>query len=363
MNKILLVSHNLELEGATWSLFYLAKGFKDIGWKVSILSPQKGPLIYEYRKHDIDVIIEDFKKIDYFFKKDFQCFFVNTIIGFKFLEKLDQEEIKRTVWCIRESEREVYFKKYKDLRKEYFCQVKNVVFVSDVTRGIYEDLDVSKNFITIHNGLDLEKIYLFKRENLKNNLRKRYGFLENDYITSIIGTVCLRKGQVEFVEAAIDFLKSNNDNQMKFLVVGAGRGGSYEKRIKEIIKENYCEKNIFVIDETSDVFNYYYMSDLFVCNSYVESFPRVILEAMAFELPIISTNVYGIPEQIEDKKEGLLLVAGDVLDLKNKLDWMIKNKLKAKEMAINARKKIEEKFSFEIMINKYIDLIKKICVE
>ena len=48
------------------------------------------------------------------------------------------------------------------------------------------------------------------------------------------------------------------------------------------------------------------MSDLLVCASDVESLPRTVLEAMAWELPVLATAVYGLPELIEDGETGWL---------------------------------------------------------
>lgn len=86
----------------------------------------------------------------------------------------------------------------------------------------------------------------------------------------------------------------------------------------------------------------------------------VTLEAMAFSLPIISTDAYGLAEQIEDNKSGLLIMTGDKEALKDKILYLIKNREAAKKLGINARKKLEEEFSYEKMIKKYDSLISEV---
>ena len=54
------------------------------------------------------------------------------------------------------------------------------------------------------------------------------------------------------------------------------------------------------------------MSDLLVCASDVESLPRTVLEAMAWELPVLATAVYGLPELIDDGETGWLCGPRDV---------------------------------------------------
>lgn len=75
--------------------------------------------------------------------------------------------------------------------------------------------------------------------------------------------------------------------------------------------------NFSIYFETKDVYDFYALSDIFVCASFEESFPRVLLEAMAFELKIISTDVFGIPEIINDGGEGYLVQPGDAKALAN----------------------------------------------
>jgi len=109
------------------------------------------------------------------------------------------------------------------------------------------------------------------------------------------------------------------------------------------------------------VFDFYLISDIFVCNSYIEAFPMVTLEAMAFGLPIVSTDAYGLAEQFEDEKNGMLVMAGDKEGLKDKIMYLIKNRDIAKKLGANAKKKVEEEFSFEKMIDKYDSLISEVC--
>lgn len=146
-------------------------------------------------------------------------------------------------------------------------------------------------------------------------------------------------------------------------MVGGGRGYEIEKSIEKIINLGGFQNQIIIVNETKNIFDYYLASDIFVCNSYIEAFPLSILEAMVFKLPIISTDVYGIPEQIDDGKDGLLIMAGDTKELEKKIIYLLENPGKAKELGENARKKIDEKFQFSEMIRKYNKLISEISNE
>ena len=81
---------------------------------------------------------------------------------------------------------------------------------------------------------------------------------------------------------------------------------------------------------------------------------------MAFELPIISTNVFGIPEQIEDMKEGILIEPGNTNLLVEKINFLIKNPRKAQELANNGHKKLCRQLTLEHMTRSYENLIKEL---
>ncbi len=363
MAKILLVSHNLNLEGAPLFLFNLGKGLKKIGHDVEVFSPSSGPLKGLFLQEGLKPSVFDFKsgKADFRGReKDYDVIIVNTIAGYKFIQKVDQETRKKIAWALHESEREIYFQSFADLDAALFSEVGRVVFSSMVTREVYEDLNISKNFEIINTVGDWKVIEEFVEKNKKNTVKKKRGFAEKDFLVVAIGTICLRKGQLEIVQAAINVLRKSKNPNLKFVLVGGGRGYEIEKTIRRTINLSGLGDQIVIVNETKDVFDYYLISDIFVCNSYVEAFPLSILEAMAFGLPIIATDVYGIPEQIDDGKDGLLVMAGDVKGLENKITHLLKNKKEARELGMNARKKIEDKFQFGEMIRKYDKLISEI---
>ncbi len=73
--------------------------------------------------------------------------------------------------------------------------------------------------------------------------------------------------------------------------------------------------NLVVHPETTDYLPYYAAADLSVCSSYEESSPRVILEAMACDVPILSSGVHGVPEQVRPELEATLVPPGDTVAL------------------------------------------------
>lgn len=86
--------------------------------------------------------------------------------------------------------------------------------------------------------------------------------------------------------------------------------------------------------------DYYQRADLFVLASFAEGVPVVLMEAMAKEIPVISTRITGIPELIEHEKDGLLATPGDAEDLANQIRKLLTTPRLRRELGVAGRKKV-----------------------
>jgi len=363
--KFLFISHNLNFEGAPLSQFKLAKELKKRGYNIIVVSPADGPLKKYY--FDIGVGVKfcgnnlhskDERKtfISWVESNEFGLAYVNTIVNYQYIDLLFTIGIP-TIWGIHESEREYYFSTFKSLGSKYFRIADRVVFVSNATREKYSDLEYNDNFQTIYNGLDLKEIELFNANNNKFNLREKYDIPRNSKIVTIVGTTCERKGQKIFVEAAIRILKDTHNSDIHFIVTSAIEG-EYLDNIRNLIRKENFAKNIHLIPQTEEIFDYFLISDIFVCASFIESLPIVVLEAMAFEIPIIATNVFGIPEEIEDGKSGILIEPGNPKLLAEKIKFLLENERISRQYANNAYARVQNEFSIEKTGDKFQELTK-----
>ena len=101
-------------------------------------------------------------------------------------------------------------------------------------------------------------------------------------------------------------------------------------------------------DELPSLYN---LSDLFILPSiYAESFGITLLEAMASGTPIVASAIGGIPEVVENGVNGILFKKGDELDLANAVIRVLDDPALANELAINARKKVEEQYSWPVVV-------------
>ena len=102
--------------------------------------------------------------------------------------------------------------------------------------------------------------------------------------------------------------------------------------------------------QSDEVFSMVNSSDIFLMPSRYEGTPIALLEAAALGKAIVASNVGGIPEVIEDGKDGLLVPPGDTEALIDKIIYALNNPDKMRSMAEIAKEKVKKDFSIDKMI-------------
>ena len=113
------------------------------------------------------------------------------------------------------------------------------------------------------------------------------------------------------------------------------------------------QQRVEIVGETSETAKYYQAADIFVCTSRIESFPRVILEAMAYSLPIVTTPVFGIVEQVKPNINGLFYTCDNPEELANVLMSLLTDEELRQRLATNAKYVLESLNTFAEMTETY----------
>ena len=165
----------------------------------------------------------------------------------------------------------------------------------------------------------------------------------------------------EYIPAPLDpkrFINISDVKKIEKQVVYVGRN-SFEKGI-DILKEidskidgnvKYCTSLPW--PEAMETLK---ASQVFVLPSRVESVPQSILEAFFLKIPVIATNVGGIPELVTNNKTGILVKPNDPEDLLDKINYLLNDGELCKTLANNAYDFVLKNFSWEFLIGKYIKL-------
>jgi glycosyltransferase involved in cell wall biosynthesis len=142
---------------------------------------------------------------------------------------------------------------------------------------------------------------------------------------------------------------------MKCIIVGARDTLPYSQELRRKAKELPSDRRdrFQIIDETGETAAYWLAADVFCCTSRVASYPLVMLEAMACSLPIITTPVFGIAEQIRPGVDALTYLPGDVSALIRHLDRLTKDGLLRLALAESSPWVLRMLPTFDEMVEKY----------
>lgn len=194
---------------------------------------------------------------------------------------------------------------------------------------------------------------------LLDNLRKRLGITEQDFVISSIGRVGWRKGSFDIVTAAKKLTETSAN--LHILLVGGQELEGEMEQLKRAIRENGLNHWIKLVGEVDidDVPAYLGISDVFILPSYYEGMPMSIIEAMRSGKPIISTCVGAIPDMIESGVSGILINPGKPEELAEAL-LQLKNhpELRGK-ISSGGRKAFEDGFETSRVVKEIRTIYKE----
>ena len=159
-----------------------------------------------------------------------------------------------------------------------------------------------------------------------------------------LGELGRRKGCYD-IPAVVKFVAKAIPN-VKFILCGTG-SETDEKAIKELIKKNKVEANIvfpgWVRNQEKD--KVLRDADVFFLPSYNEGMPMSVLDAMGYALPVVSTNVGGIPKIVHDGENGMCFTAGDVDSMAREIISLLSDEQKRNKSAKASMDIVETHYS------------------
>lgn len=230
---------------------------------------------------------------------------------------------------------------------EVFKSADKTVGVSSMVRDtILKYSPIPKKISFINNGIPFDKI----KSKSFNGKSQKIKIIS-------VGYLIKRKGH-EFVIHSIPALISEGF-EVEYIIIGDGKNRKY---LESLVREKQLEGTVsfWGIKSQEEVFHYLSEADIFCLPSWDEAFGVVYIEAMAAGLPVIACKGQGIQDVIEDGINGMLVEPKSADSVRDALRKLILNPDLCRKMGQTAAKHVNEKFTWSVNADKYIEIYKEV---
>ena len=218
------------------------------------------------------------------------------------------------------------------------------VVAKSVTNELREYNTNQKEIIVMGNGID-------------NNVFKPIEKKSGDNYILFTGRLSYRKGLFDLIECGKYICKKYPN--ISFILVGKGPLlDELRKRVNELGMTKQFKFVGFVNRE--ELITLYQNATIYVLPSHYEGLPTVLLEAMSCGLPVIATAVSGNLDVISHGKNGILIPPKAPEKMAEAISLLLENAELKKHLGENARKTIEENFTWDIISNNFLKCYKSL---
>lgn len=225
-----------------------------------------------------------------------------------------------------------------------WSRLATVIVVSENQQREYEQLGVPANrLVIVYNGVSLAPYHAVQR---------RIFHWTRRFLIGTIGRLEEEKGTTFLLQAFHKLLVMVP--HARLIIVGEG---SQRKSLEWLVRQLGIADAVQFVGFQRDIAGWVASFDCFALPSIErESFGIVLLEAMAALCPVIGTNVGGIPNVIENNRTGILVEPADSELLMGALLYVYQHPDIAMQLAVNARRSVEERFTLTEMLRRLLEL-------
>ncbi len=232
-------------------------------------------------------------------------------------------------------------------------RAKRIIAVSDFTRTElhhYYEHRYDRKIRVVHNGVDIDK---FKPPIDKRRVKLELGLNPDDIAILSVGRLYARKGLFTLIESIPAVVKRFRN--AKFIVSGKGQSDEMKKLIAHAERLKVRDSIVFKgYTPDKNLPKLYQAADVFAFSTFYEHHPFAVLEALSSQLPVVTTNVGGIPETITQGKDGFMCQPFDPREFSERILFLLENPSAAAEMALQARKTVVERFDWRLVVQKVL---------
>ena len=180
-----------------------------------------------------------------------------------------------------------------------------------------------------------------------------YADSEKEKVIVTVGRLEKQKNQKMLIHAFSIIHKSHPDYKLRIY----GKG-SLEGELRELTYSLNIDEYVEFMGNVNDVHHQIRKASLFVLCSDYEGLSNALIEAMMMGLTCISTDCAGSEEIVDNGESGIIIKRGDVSSLASSITYLIDNPIVAESYALEATKRATKKFSSEIVLRQWKNIVK-----
>ena len=217
-----------------------------------------------------------------------------------------------------------------------------VITPSDHLKSFVSGLGFSNKILKINNGVDITDIKRTKGHNVDINLL-------------IISRLVIQKN----INIVIEAMELLNNKNLKLSIIGDG--GEFSK-LESLIHDLNVQNRVQLLGkiENNRISQFLLTADIFIQASEYEGLPHSVLEAINYEVPILSTEVGGCKDLLNDGERGFIIpLPPDKEIIAENIIFIINNKDEATKRADAAKAFISKEYSFLVQANQYMKIFQQ----
>jgi len=211
-----------------------------------------------------------------------------------------------------------------------------------------------RNVAIIPHGVDCS---LFNQNINGLETRKRLKIGDDEVLVLTVQRLHPRKG-LECLLKALGIVVREN-SKVKIVIVGEG---PEREKLESLAGKLHITRNVTFLGSVdhTDLPKVYAACDIFVLHTLYEAFGIVLVEAMASCKPVVSTNVGGVPEIVQNGKTGLLVPPRNSNLLAKAILLLASDEILRRTMGKEGRKIVEKRYDWSVIVERYLDLYSSI---
>jgi glycosyltransferase involved in cell wall biosynthesis len=241
-------------------------------------------------------------------------------------------------------------------RMKYLSSRVWYIAISEGVRQVLETGGIDPSRIdVVYSGVDITR-YSYREGPRDEQLAKQLGIGEQEILILNVAALVDHKDHETLLRAAA-ILRTLTPRPWKLLIAGTGEE---EPKLRRLVADLQIEPYVRFLGFVENLAPLFRAADFFVLSSHLEGLCTSILDAMVAGVPVVATAAGGVPEIVENEVTGLLVPTRSSEELARAMLHMMENPSLRRQLAENARRKVERRFTADAMVEGTLRVYEKV---